>query len=76
MKRILDAIFRSQDIVQRGVRGVIAEAVFDRTILPAIKAWKLVPIETTYLRFLLRREYEAREITSRCNYSELNVECH
>ena len=60
---ILDAIFRSQDIVQRGVRGVIAEAVFDRTILPTIKAWKSVPVEDNApYDFKLRREADQREI--------------
>ncbi len=61
---ILDAIFRSQDIVQRGVRGVIAEAVFDRTILPAITAWESVPVEDNPpYDFKLRRESDKREIT-------------
>ena len=39
---ILDAIHRSQDIVQRGVRGVIAEAVFEAKVLPTIKGWQSV----------------------------------
>jgi hypothetical protein len=42
---ILDAIHRSQDIVQRGVRGVIAEAVFAATVLPALKGWHAVKVE-------------------------------
>ena len=41
---ILDAIHRSQDIVQRGVRGVIAEAVFVAEVLPTIKGWRSVPV--------------------------------
>lgn len=41
---ILDAIYRSQDIVQRGVRGVIAEAVFVAEVLPTIKDWRSVPV--------------------------------
>jgi hypothetical protein len=41
---ILDAIHRSQDIVQRGVRGVIAEAVFEAKVLPTIKGWHAVPV--------------------------------
>jgi hypothetical protein len=41
---ILDAILRSQDITQRGVRGVIAEAVFEARILPHIAGWKGVPV--------------------------------
>jgi hypothetical protein len=40
---ILNAIHRSQDIVQRGVRGVIAEAVFEAKVLPTIKGWRPVP---------------------------------
>lgn len=36
---ILDAIHRPQDIVQRGVRGVIAEAVFEAKVLPTINGW-------------------------------------
>ena len=36
------AIHRSQDIVQRGVRGVIAEAVFEAKVLPTIKGWQSV----------------------------------
>lgn len=41
---ILDAIHRSQDIVQRGVRGVIAEAIFEARVLPSIPAWHAVPV--------------------------------
>ncbi len=41
---ILDAIHRSQDIVQRGVRGVIAEAVFEAKVLPTVKGWHPVPV--------------------------------
>lgn len=41
---ILDAINRAQDITQRGVRGVIAEAVFESEVLPTIKGWRSVPV--------------------------------
>lgn len=41
---ILNAIHRSQDIVQRGVRGVIAEAVFEAKVLPTIKGWRSVSV--------------------------------
>lgn len=37
---ILDAINRSQDITQRGVRGVIAEAVFEREVIPKLRGWE------------------------------------
>jgi hypothetical protein len=61
---ILDAIHRSQDIVQRGVRGVIAEAVFDAKILTNIKGWHSVPVlgDLPY-DFKIRRDSDRREIT-------------
>jgi hypothetical protein len=60
---ILDAIYRSQDIVQRGVRGVIAEAVFAR-LLPALKGWTSVPVigDLPY-DFKIQRDSDKREIT-------------
>ena len=60
---ILDAIFRSQDIVQRGVRGVIAEAVFEAKVLPIIKGWRTVPVigDLPY-DFKVQRESDKREI--------------
>ena len=36
---ILDSIQRSQDITKRGVRGIIAECVFERAILPKTDGW-------------------------------------
>jgi hypothetical protein len=60
---ILDAIYRSQDIVQRGVRGVIAEAVFEARVLPAIKGWHSVPVvgDLPY-DFNIKRDSDGREI--------------
>jgi hypothetical protein len=60
---ILDAIFRSQDIVQRGVRGVIAEAVFEAKVLPTINGWSSVPVlgDLPY-DFKVQRESDKREI--------------
>jgi hypothetical protein len=60
---ILDAIHRSQDIVQRGVRGVIAEAVFDAKVLPTIKGWRPVPVtgDLPY-DFQIQRIADGREI--------------
>jgi hypothetical protein len=39
---ILSAIRRSSDLTKRGVRGIIAEAVFETSVLPRIsaKGWK------------------------------------
>ena len=42
---ILDAISRSQDITKRGVRGVIAEAVFETQVLPTLRGWRSVKVE-------------------------------
>ena|ERR1017187_7904183 len=60
---ILDAIHRSQDIVQRGVRGVVAEAVFAAKILPPIGGWHSMPItgDQPY-DFSIQRDSDGREI--------------
>ncbi len=60
---ILDAIHRSQDIVQRGVRGVIAEAVFEAKVLPTISGWHSVPVvgDLPY-DFNIRQYSDRREI--------------
>jgi hypothetical protein len=42
---ILSAISRSSDLTKRGVRGIIAEAVFERNILAALKGWEAVRFE-------------------------------
>lgn len=44
---ILSAISRSSDLTKRGVRGIIAEAVFVNEIVPTVSAfgWKLVEID-------------------------------
>jgi hypothetical protein len=41
---ILDAIARSQDITQRGIRGIIAESVFESDVLPTLTGWTQVPV--------------------------------
>lgn len=60
---ILDAIFRSQDITQRGVRGVIAEAAFEAKVLPELKGWQVVPVvgDLTY-DFLIKRKSDGRQV--------------
>lgn len=60
---ILDAIHRSQDIVQRGVRGVIAEAVFEARVLPGLRGWHAIPVvgDLPY-DFDLRRNSDDRQI--------------
>lgn len=43
---ILTAIARSNDLTQRGIRGILAEATFEETVLPKIEesGWKTIPI--------------------------------
>ena len=42
---ILSAIRRSSDLTKRGVRGIIAEAVFENSVIPLIKASGWVPVD-------------------------------
>lgn len=39
---VLSAISRSSDLTKRGVRGIIAEAIFERNVLAGLKAWQVV----------------------------------
>jgi hypothetical protein len=43
---ILGAIDRAPDITQRGIRGVIAEAVFETEVLPFLTGWENVKVES------------------------------
>jgi len=45
-ERILTAIHRSPDLTKRGVRGILAEAVFERDVLPSIEGlgWRILPV--------------------------------
>lgn len=53
---ILSAISRSSDLTKRGVRGIIAEAVFERNVLAGLHGWEAVRfIEDRPYDFLLRR---------------------
>lgn len=42
---ILEAIYAAPDLTQRGVRGVLAEAIFRTTVVPAIGGWKAIDFE-------------------------------
>lgn len=56
---ILSAIARSSDLTKRGVRGIIAEAVFERNVLAGLKGWEVVRfVEDRPFDFLLRRSGE------------------
>lgn len=48
---ILTAISRSSDLTKRGVRGIIAEAVFERSVLGSLKEW-------TAVKFVEDRPYD------------------
>jgi hypothetical protein len=53
---ILSAISRSSDLTKRGVRGIIAEAVFEGNVLGRLKGWEAVRfVEDRAYDFLLRR---------------------
>lgn len=61
---ILDAIARSQDITQRGVRGVIAEAVFASDILPKVHGWSAIELKGDHpFDFKIQRLADHRELT-------------
>jgi hypothetical protein len=61
---ILDAIQRSQDITQRGVRGVIAEASFESKVLPQLEDWEKEPLNGDFpYDFKLRNRATGRVIT-------------
>ncbi len=55
---ILTAIARSSDLTQRGIRGILAEATFEETVLPKLEpsGWKAITIvgDQTY-DFLLEK---------------------
>ena len=42
---ILEAIARSSDLTQRGIRGVIAEAAFETYVVNKLQGWDKLPLE-------------------------------
>jgi hypothetical protein len=61
---ILSAISRSNDLTKRGVRGIIAEAVFERRVLAELECWDAVPFagDRAYDFLLRSKGPEAREV--------------
>jgi hypothetical protein len=56
---ILSAISRSSDLTKRGVRGIIAEAVFERNVLADLKDWEAVRfVDDRPYDFLIRAKGE------------------
>jgi hypothetical protein len=70
---ILTSIARSTDLTLRGVRGIIAEAIFEKSILPAIEnsGWKAAKIvgDQTY-DFLIERNANQVRIQVKLQRSE------
>jgi hypothetical protein len=61
---ILSAIARSSDLTKRGVRGIIAEAIFERNVLASLKGWEVLSfLDNQPYDFLVRsREPDRREV--------------
>ncbi len=61
---ILSAISRSSDLTKRGVRGIIAEAIFERHVLPHLTEWDTVRfVDDRAYDFLLRSKvHSANEV--------------
>ena len=61
---ILSAISRSSDLTKRGVRGIIAEAVFERQVLPELRGWDAVSFtdDRPYDFLLHSRSQQSEEI--------------
>lgn len=42
---ILEAIYAAPDLTRRGVRGVLAEAIFRTVVVPRLVGWRSIPFE-------------------------------
>jgi hypothetical protein len=62
---ILTAIYRSPDLTQRGVRGILAEAVFERDILPSVEklGWHVLPVSISDPPYDFILESEGQRVT-------------
>ena len=59
---ILSAIARSSDLTKRGVRGIIAEAIFERSILAPLAGWEAVGfIDDRPYDFLIRSRADVKK---------------
>src|SRR5271157_4850351 len=71
---ILTAIYRSPDLTQRGVRGILAEAVFERDIIPTVEklGWRALPTPVGDLPydFLLERQNQQATIQVKLQRTE------
>ncbi len=61
---ILGAINRAPDITQRGIRGVIAEALFESEVLPSLSSWESLKLESEFpYDFKLKERGGERTVT-------------
>ena len=62
---ILNAIYRSPDLTQRGMRGILAEAVFERDVLPSVEklGWHVLPVSISDPPYDFILESEGRRVT-------------
>jgi len=62
---ILTAIYRSPDLTQRGVRGILAEAVFERDILPGVEklGWHVLTVSVSDPPYDFVLESERQRVT-------------
>ena len=74
---ILTAIFRSTDLTQRGMRGILAEAVFERDILPSIEnaGWHALaaPVGDLPYDFLVERQTQKASIQVKLQRTEQGI---
>jgi len=71
---ILTAIYRSPDLTQRGMRGILAEAVFERDILPSVEkmGWHVLaaPVGDLPYDFLLEQQTQKASIQVKLQRTE------
>jgi hypothetical protein len=74
---ILTAIYRSTDLTQRGMRGILAEAVFERDILPRVEklGWHALsaPVGDLPYDFLLERQSQKVSVQVKLQRTEQGV---
>ena len=61
---ILSVISRSSDLTKRGVRGIIAEAIFERKVVGTLKGWEVVsfPDDRPYDFLIRSKDPKPREV--------------
>ena len=73
---ILDAIARSPDLTLRGIRGIIAEAIFERFVVPTVPDWRQVASETELPYDFLLRHQSKPDVQARVQVKLQRLEKH